>query len=674
MADSQSPEEGVKRIMSENGETRPQKGSVVSFPFDNDHPTSAFVGQTGNTSRTLNIKPKERSMALTVKANAKTETPKNLNRQDGSGAKPSSECRFSHHIRNIDQGIPGPRDLRDRGSSSEVMYEHCFQNLRTKTKAKLKESKTPLVGFSGESRADDKTRESDEPIQALPISSKKDTHGNEEGKEKDELLEKSLENKPPEKVVVHDDHPDQTITIGGNLTAECRSGMTKILRKHADAFAWTPADMIGISCFVAEHELKTYPHVEPRVQRKRSIAPDKRKIVKDEVAEWFKAGIVIKVGRYYLRRANRKKSGSLRRRHGHQKQNRAGNDKRRPRDIINAQKGKHEVKSQKCSFGMEEEVEEAFQEMKKLIVELPTLTAIKKEKELMVYLSAANEAVSAVVLVERNRRQTSIHCISRTLQDAKINYPPMEKLALALVHAARRLRRYASRSTIKGQVLADFLADTTAEDSPAQAKTDGQDDTLTEGENPEEQEAAETKAPANLKAETNIWKLYTDGVSNDHGSKAGLILIDLDGAEYSYALRLKFANSNNDVEYKARLAEGLGIKLVSTSVYHPQANGAVERANQSIMQGIKTRLNQEGGAWVEELPNVLWVHRTTPKTSNGETPFSLAYGTEAVIPVEIGIPTRRTIQRSNKENMEALRLNLNLLEEGRKTVAIREAR
>ncbi|GKG28334.1 hypothetical protein Tco_0406661, partial [Tanacetum coccineum] len=38
----------------------------------------------------------------------------------------------------------------DRGSSSKVMYEHCFRNLRAETKAKLKESRTPLVGFSGE--------------------------------------------------------------------------------------------------------------------------------------------------------------------------------------------------------------------------------------------------------------------------------------------------------------------------------------------------------------------------------------------------------------------------------------------------------------------------------------------------------------------------------------------
>ncbi|GJY15657.1 reverse transcriptase domain-containing protein [Tanacetum coccineum] len=132
--------------------------------------------------------------------------------------------------------------------------------------------------------------------------------------------------------------------------------------------------------------------------------------------------------------------------------------------------------------------------------------------------------------------------------------------------------------------------------------------------------------------------------------------------------------SNNDAKYEAPLAEGLGIKLVSTSVYHPQANEAVERANRSIMQGIKTRLHQEGGTWVEEFPNVLWAHRTTPKTSNGETPFSLAYGTEAVIPAEIGIPTRRVIQESDERNKETLRLNLNLLEEQREIATIRETR
>ncbi|GKF31810.1 reverse transcriptase domain-containing protein, partial [Tanacetum coccineum] len=142
----------------------------------------------------------------------------------------------------------------------------------------------------------------------------------------------------------------------------------------------------------------------------------------------------------------------------------------------------------KKDFRWTTEAEEAFQAIKKLIAELSTLIAPKKKEELMVYLSAANKAVSVVLLVKRSGRQTPIHYVSRTLQGAEINYPPIEKLALALVHASKRLRR----SAIKGQVLADFLADTMAEDSHAQAKTDGQDDALTKGEGLEEQEATET--------------------------------------------------------------------------------------------------------------------------------------------------------------------------------------
>ncbi|GJT97490.1 reverse transcriptase domain-containing protein [Tanacetum coccineum] len=181
------------------------------------------------------------------------------------------------------------------------------------------------------------------------------------------------------------------------------------------------------------------------------------------------------------------------------------------------------------------EAEEAFQTMKKLIAELPTLTAPKKEEELMVYLPTANEAVSAVLLVERDERQTPVHYVSRTLQGVEINYPPMEKLALALVHAARRLKiveleaygiKYALRSAIKRQVLADFLADTMVEDSPTPVKTDGPNNTLVEAESMEEQEAIKTKVPESVRAESDIWKLYTDGASNEHGSRAGLVLMD----------------------------------------------------------------------------------------------------------------------------------------------------
>ncbi|GJR21900.1 retrovirus-related pol polyprotein from transposon TNT 1-94 [Tanacetum coccineum] len=78
------------------------------------------------------------------------------------------------------------------------------------------------------------------------------------------------------------------------------------------------------------------------------------------------------------------------------------------------------------------------------------------------------------------------------------------------------------------------------------------------------------------------------------------------------------------------------IKQMNTAVAHPQAHGLVERANKSIMHGLKARLGQERVGWVDELPNIMWAHQTMLKTSNGKTPFSLTYESEAVIPAEIG--------------------------------------
>nr|GEX54244.1 hypothetical protein [Tanacetum cinerariifolium] len=67
-------------------------------------------------------------------------------------------------------------------------------------------------------------------------------------------------------------------------------------------------------------------------------------------------------------------------------------------------------------------------------------------------------------------------------------------------------------------------------------------------------------------------------------------------------------------------------------------------------------------------------HRTMIKSSHGDTPFSLTYGTEAVIPAEIEMPTNRTAVVDAVHNDEELRLNFGLLKERRKRAAIREAK
>ncbi|GKA77794.1 reverse transcriptase domain-containing protein [Tanacetum coccineum] len=103
-------------------------------------------------------------------------------------------------------------------------------------------------------------------------------------------------------------------------------------------------------------------------------------------------------------------------------------------------------------------------------------------------------------------------------------------------------------------------------------------------------------------------------------------------------------------------------------------NGLVERANMSLGEGIKARLGKDSKNWFEEISYVLWAHRTMIKSSNGDTPFSLTYGMEAVIPAEIGMPTFRTAEVDVAENDEALEINLELLEEKREQAAIREAK
>ncbi|GJU05858.1 reverse transcriptase domain-containing protein [Tanacetum coccineum] len=86
------------------------------------------------------------------------------------------------------------------------------------------------------------------------------------------------------------------------------------------------------------------------------------------------------------------------------------------------------------------QADEAFKRMKELIETLPTLIAPIKGKVLFMYITAFEERINAVLLDEREKSQIPIYFVSRVLQGDKLNYPELEKLILALVHAARRLR------------------------------------------------------------------------------------------------------------------------------------------------------------------------------------------------------------------------------------------
>ncbi|CAL9011062.1 unnamed protein product [Prunus brigantina] len=112
-----------------------------------------------------------------------------------------------------------------------------------------------------------------------------------------------------------------------------------------------------------------------------------------------------------------------------------------------------------------------------------------------------------------------------------------------------------------------------------------------------------------------------------------------------------------------QFCSNLKIKLCFASPAHPQSNGQVEAVNKIIKRTLKTKLDKAKGCWPELLPEVLWSYRTTFRTSTGETPFSLSFGTEAVAPVEIGQPTYRTSTYEAEANDEQLALNLDFIDE-----------
>ena len=79
------------------------------------------------------------------------------------------------------------------------------------------------------------------------------------------------------------------------------------------------------------------------------------------------------------------------------------------------------------------------------------------------------------------------------------------------------------------------------------------------------------------------------------------------------------------------------------------------------------------GKWVDELPHVLWIYRTTPRRSTRETPFSMTYGAEAVIPLESRFPTLRTDQFNVKENNYLLLDSLEVAKENREVATVKMA-
>ncbi|XP_072054170.1 uncharacterized protein [Arachis hypogaea] len=122
----------------------------------------------------------------------------------------------------------------------------------------------------------------------------------------------------------------------------------------------------------------------------------------------------------------------------------------------------------------------------------------------------------------------------------------------------------------------------------------------------------------------------------------------------------------------AAFLTNFNIKHHFSSVEHPQTNGQVESANRIILQGLKKKLGDAKGEWADLIPEVLWSYNTSIQSATGETPFKLVYGAEALIPVEVSVPTLRTELYDQTSNLQARTAELDLIEEERDISAIKQ--
>ncbi|GJY42340.1 reverse transcriptase domain-containing protein [Tanacetum coccineum] len=321
------------------------------------------------------------------------------------------------------------------------------------------------------------------------------------------------------------------VTNGGEgLSKGCKEQLKTLLKSNMEVFAWEPADMTGVPRKVIEHALNVNPSLDPVCQKRRTFSPEKNGAVTKKY-ELGQSGIV---------RANLSKAGD---------------------SDFQCQIGRNLGGEISTNFRWTTEAEEAFQQMKRLIMSLLSLTPPFPEETLYAYLAVSKEAVSAVLLTDRNGRQ----CPVQTEASGK--------LAKYAVEIGTYKISFIPRNAVKGQVLADFLSD------------------APDGER-EDEYFQSPEVPPEID-DTETWTLYTDGAASAKGSGAGLILTGPSGVEYAYALRLTFASTNNEAEYEALLA-GLRIARmmnvlqievkVDSKLVASQINGIYEASNDSMIK------------------------------------------------------------------------------------------
>ncbi|XP_070008689.1 uncharacterized protein [Nicotiana sylvestris] len=246
---------------------------------------------------------------------------------------------------------------------------------------------------------------------------------------------------------------------------------------------------------------------------------------------------------------------------------------------------------------------------------------------------------------------------------------------------------YVTQKAVKGQALADHLAENFVGGQYEPLKMYFLDEEV-------------SFVGEDIAEAYSSWRMFFDGAANFKGVGIGAVLVSETGQHYPVSTKLRFPCTNNMAEYEACITglnqaidmniqevlvigdsdllvhqvqgewamkntkilsdlmkancETFKIKHKTSTSYRPQMNGSVEAANKNIKK-ILRKIVENHKQWHEKLPFSLLGYLTMVRTSTGETPYLLVYGTEAVIPAEVEIPSLRIIHEAELSDAEWIR-------------------
>ncbi|XP_052181999.1 uncharacterized protein LOC127794788 [Diospyros lotus] len=224
--------------------------------------------------------------------------------------------------------------------------------------------------------------------------------------------------------------------VGSQLPEKLKHEIVVCLKENMDIFAWAPADMPGINPKVICHHLNVDPHFKPMHQKKQNITPDKLVALKEEVDKLLEAGFIREVlyPDWLANVVMVKKS----------------NDECTMEAYVDdmivkiLEQESHVKKLSQAGkkFEWTEQCQKSFEALKEYLKEVPLLTRPKIGETLYVYLGISERAISAVLIKKEGQSDRPIYYVSKVLQGPETRYPFAEKVVLALVNAARKLRPY----------------------------------------------------------------------------------------------------------------------------------------------------------------------------------------------------------------------------------------